>query len=137
MGTERAKWLWLLLRVGLAAVFAVAGGMKLLDPTAFALEIDNYQLLPELAPYLAAALPTTELALAAGLLVLPSPWRRAAALGCMLLMVMFTVAASSALARDLNIDCGCFGTGTSPITWLTIVRDFALLGAAAVLVQKA
>lgn len=131
------SWLWLLLRLGLAGVFAYAGAIKLGDPTGFAVEIDHYQLMPSLAPYLAAALPALEITLALGLVVLPSPWRRAAALGCLALMVAFTVAAASAMARNLDIDCGCFGKGSGPITWVTIARDVALIAVSAVLVRRA
>jgi putative oxidoreductase len=105
--------------------------------SAFAVEIDNYQLLPWLAPYMAAALPALEITLALALVVLPAPWRRAAALGCLGLMVLFTVGAASAMARNLDIDCGCFGKGSGPITWLTIARDVALIAVSAVLVRRA
>jgi putative oxidoreductase len=132
-----AFWLWLALRLALAAVFAYAGFIKIADPTAFAVEIDHYQLMPWLAPYLAAGLPALELTLAAALLVLPSAWRRAAALACFALMLAFTFAAASALARNLDIDCGCFGEGSGPITWVTMVRDVGLLALCAVLVRKA
>jgi putative oxidoreductase len=132
-----ARYGWLALRVGLAFVFGYAGVMKLLDPTAFAVEIDHYQFLPSLAPWLAATLPAVEVTLALALLAAPSAWRRAAALGCFALMGMFTVAASAALYRKLDIDCGCFGTGTGPISWLTLVRDAALLAVSALLARFA
>jgi hypothetical protein len=38
--------------------------------------------------------------------------RRAAALGAMLLSAGFAAAIGSALARGLELDCGCFGKGT-------------------------
>jgi putative oxidoreductase len=135
--SARASWLWLVLRLALAAVFAYAGVLKLADPTGFAVEIDHYQLMPFLAPYLAAALPALELTLALALVVLPAPWRRAAALGCLLLMIAFTVGAASAMARNLDIDCGCFGKGSGPITWVTIARDLALIAVCAVLTRRA
>lgn len=117
-------------RLVVASLFLYAGATKLQDPAAFAQEIDHYELLPWLAPYLAVTLPTIELVLGLGLAVGPAPWFRAAALACAGLMAVFTFAAGSALYRDLNIDCGCFGSGSGPITWLTIVRDVALLSAA-------
>jgi putative oxidoreductase len=131
------SWVWLVLRLALAALFLYAGASKLADPTAFAVEIDHYQLMPWLAPYLAAGLPALEITLGVALVVLPAPWRRAAALGCLALMVAFTVAAAWALVRKLDIDCGCFGKGSGPITWLTMLRDAALIAACAVLVRKA
>ena len=79
-------------------------------------------------------LPYVEIACGVGALLLPRPWRRAAALGIAGMLVLFTVAVAVALARGINIDCGCFGGGTSPITAFTVVRDVALFGAAAALV---
>lgn len=134
--SDRARRLFeLSLRSCLAAVFLWAAVTKLRDPTEFAIEIGHYDLFPELAPYLAASLPAAELVLGASLLAFPSVWRRAAALGCLLLMVMFTGAATSAYARGLDIDCGCFGKGTGPITWLTLARDAALIAACVLVVR--
>jgi putative oxidoreductase len=135
--THWTSWLWLALRLALAGLFVFAGVNKVADPNAFAIEIDHYQLVPWLAPYLAAGLPALEITLGVALVVLPAPWRRAAALGCLALMLAFTFAAASALARKLDIDCGCFGKGSGPITWLTMVRDAALIAVCSVLVRKA
>jgi putative oxidoreductase len=122
----------LLLRLGLGGLFVVAGAFKLRDPAGFAVEIANYQLLPALAPYLAAALPTTEVVLGLGLILLPSSWRRAAAVGVGLLFGMFTLAVGSAYLRGINIACGCFGGGGDAIGPLTLVRNLGLLIAVAV-----
>lgn len=127
-------WLTLLARVLIAALFLFAGASKLGDPSAFAIEIDHYELLPALAPYLAVSLPAIEIVLGLALLAAPAAWRRSAALACAGLMVAFTYAAWAALSRGLDIDCGCFGSGSGPITWLTLVRDGALLAACAFVV---
>jgi len=126
-------WATWIVRCALAALFLYAGVSKWGDPAAFAVEIDHYELLPAFAPYLAVALPAIEIVLGLSLLVLPRMWRRSAALACAGLMLAFTGAAVYALRRGLNIDCGCFGSGSGPITWLTLVRDAALLGACAFL----
>jgi uncharacterized membrane protein YphA (DoxX/SURF4 family) len=123
-------------RVALAGLFVYAGATKIIDPNAFALEIARYELLPELANYAAAALPATELVLGLGMLALPVTWRRSAALGALVLLLAFTFAAASAIVRGLDIECGCFGSGSSPITWLTLLRDLALVGASAWLVRE-
>jgi len=47
-------------------------------------------------------------------------------------MIVFTVGASSALARGIDVACGCFGSASGTITWATVVRDLALLAAAGV-----
>jgi uncharacterized membrane protein YphA (DoxX/SURF4 family) len=121
-------------RLILATVFIGAGALKLRDPLAFANDVANYQLGPALAPLLAAALPALEIVVGLALLVLGAPWRRAAALCAAALMGMFTVAAGSAFARGLDVTCGCFGSASGAVGWLTLVRDVALLGAAVLVV---
>jgi uncharacterized membrane protein YphA (DoxX/SURF4 family) len=127
--------LLLLLRFGVGAILIVAGALKLRDPGAFATEIANYQLLPMLAPYLAAALPAAEVLVGAVLVVAPAGWRRPAALAAAALFGMFLLAVGSAYARGINIECGCFGTGGGPITALTLLRNVGLIAAAAFLVR--
>jgi uncharacterized membrane protein YphA (DoxX/SURF4 family) len=124
----------LVLRLALGGLLAVAGVLKLRAPVAFATEIANYQLLPAVAPYLAATLPVLELVIAAALVVAPRAWRRAAALGALGLFAAFTVAVGSAFFRRINIDCGCFGTGGGPITALTLARNVALMSGAVTLI---
>jgi putative oxidoreductase len=123
----------LILRVGVGALLAVAGGLKLRDPAAFATEIANYQLLPALSPYLGATLPALELLLGVGLLVFPWAWRRAAAATALALFAAFAVAVGSAYFRHIDIACGCFGGGGDAIGPLTLVRNVALIAAAAAL----
>ncbi len=115
------------LRLGMGGLLVVAGLLKLRDPSAFAVEISNYQLLPSLAAYPAAILPATELVLGLALVVAPAPWRRAATVGVAVLFLFFTVAVTSAYARGINIACGCFGGGGDAIGPLTLVRNLALL----------
>lgn len=116
-------------RLGLGGLFVLAGVLKLQDPTKFALEISNYQLVTFGTSFMAALLPPIEIVAGAALIVLPRVWRQAAALLILLMVVMFSVAVSSAYFRGINIDCGCFGGAASPITWLTLVRNAALLAA--------
>jgi len=127
---RRSAVLALLLRLVLGALLIVAGLLKLRDPTAFATEIANYQLLPRGAAVLAAVLPSIEVVVGASLLALPRLWRRGAAAAALALFVVFTGAVASAYFRRINIDCGCFGTGGGPIGALTLVRNLALIAAA-------
>jgi uncharacterized membrane protein YphA (DoxX/SURF4 family) len=51
---------------------------------------------------------------------------RAAALLIAAMMAMFTAAIAIAVAKGLDMSCGCFasqGAAEDPISWLTIVRD--------------
>ncbi|MDC3962483.1 MauE/DoxX family redox-associated membrane protein [Polyangium jinanense] len=124
--------LWLL-RLGLGGMFLAAGALKFYDPTSFALEIHNYQLLPDLAPLLAATLPTVEIVLGLALLAAPRPWMRASAFASTLVLGVFTVAVASVVARGVNITCGCFGEGSGPVTMLTVLRDVVLVAAGVLL----
>ena len=127
--------LWPLLdwgaRLLVGGLFCYAGVMKLRDPVGFANEIANYHLVPELAPYAAASLPTVEVVLGAALIAGPRPWRRAAALVLCALLALFTVAVAQAVLRGINVDCGCFGTSSGPVSTWTVIRDLLLLVAAA------
>ena len=124
----------LVLRLGLGGLLVVAGALKLRAPVAFATEIANYQLVPAVAPYVAAVLPVVELVIGGALVVAPRAWRRAAALASLGMLAAFTIAVASAYFRRINIDCGCFGTGGGPITGLTLARNVVLMTAAATIV---
>lgn len=123
------------LRLGLGGLLVYAGAIKAADPTQFAVEITNYRFLPWLAPWLAVTLPAVEIALGMALIAAPLAWRRAAALGTAGLMAVFTVAVAQVMARGIDVECGCFGSGTGPVTMLTVARDVALLAAAAALLS--
>jgi Methylamine utilisation protein MauE len=130
-----ARSLALVGRVGVAALLLVAALFKLRAPTEFAGQIANYQLVPAAAPYLAASLPMAELVVGLSLLAAPRVWRRAAAAAALVMFAMFEVAVCSAYLRHINIDCGCFGAGGGPITFVTILRNAALIGVTAALVR--
>jgi putative oxidoreductase len=99
----------LLARLILGGVFLYAGTVKIIDPGAFAGDIANYRLLPhELINLLAITLPWIEVV--AGALLVFGRWPKASALILTLLMVVFLIAIAQALARGLDIRCGCFGT---------------------------
>lgn len=117
-------------RVALALLFVLAGVLKLRDPTRFALEIANYQLLPALAPYLALVLPSVEVVAGGALLLGPRSLRLGAALLVAFLLLAFTGAVATVVARGINVECGCFGGGGGPVTLLTLIRDVALLALA-------
>jgi uncharacterized membrane protein YphA (DoxX/SURF4 family) len=131
--TVRRTIEWVL-RLGLGVLFVVAGVAKWRDPTAFATEIANYRWMADTAPWVAATLPAIEVLLGVAVIVAPATWRRAAALGMTGLLVLFTVAVGQAVARGINVDCGCFGGSSGPVSVWTIARDLGLLGAAAALV---
>lgn len=102
----------LVARLLLGGLLIYAGAIKLPDGSQFAEAIANYRLLPAQAnQLLAILLPWTEVLV--GLLLIFGVWVRASALLALLMFLAFTAAVISALARGLDIDCGCFGTDTA------------------------
>jgi putative oxidoreductase len=116
-------------RLYLGGLFLLACWHKILDPHAFAVDIATYQMLPlALVNPLAIVLPWVEL-VTGGMLVLGLR-TRAASLLTAAMLAMFTVAIAFALAKGLDLACGCFasqGAAEDPISWRTIVRDLAWL----------
>lgn len=103
-------WVSTVVRLGLAAVFAIASLAKIGSPEAIVRAVRAYQILPEGAVHpVAYALPYLELAVAV-LLLLGVATRLVAAVAAVAL-VLFIAAVSSAGLRGLKIDCGCFGGG--------------------------
>jgi uncharacterized membrane protein YphA (DoxX/SURF4 family) len=135
-----APWVGLLARLVLGGVFLVAGGLKALDPSASIRAVTAYELLPvPVAEIVGYALPWLEIGLAVLLLV--GLLTRAAAATLGLLLVAFIIGVSSAWARGLSIDCGCFGGGGTVAPDQTayvseILRDVGLLLCAAWLVVR-
>ena len=98
-----------LLRVVLGLVFIVASLDKIQNPESFATNIANYRLLPYQFINLAAiVLPWIEII--TGSLLVMGLWVRATALLTCGMLVLFSIAISQALLRDLDISCGCFAT---------------------------
>ncbi|RME23192.1 MAG: DoxX family membrane protein [Deltaproteobacteria bacterium] len=135
-GTSQSKWTvlnrWLCLaaRLYLGGVFVYASVHKIGDPGGFALDVATYDILPLWAVNFAAlALPWCEMV--AGLCLIAGFRARAAALACAFMMVVFMAALASALARGLDMSCGCFASSSAaendPISYLTMLRDSAWL----------
>jgi len=123
------RWLVFLCRLVVGGVFLYASWNKLHEPQAFAEVIHNYRLVPYalLHPW-AHLLPVLE-AMAGAALVL-GVLRRGAALTLAGLTTIFIVAIAAALARGLDISCGCFNTDAGHAVGLDLLlRDLALLAA--------
>jgi uncharacterized membrane protein YphA (DoxX/SURF4 family) len=132
-------WIGILCRLGLAAVWLVAGGVKVGDLAGSGRAVAAYRLMPfELARVVGAALPFIELAL--GVLLLVGLATRFAGAVSAALLTVYIVGISAAWARGLSIDCGCFGgggqlaAGQHPNYLPDILRDIGLLLASAFLV---
>jgi uncharacterized membrane protein YphA (DoxX/SURF4 family) len=83
---------------------------------------------------LAVLVPLAEIAVAGGLLVRPGP----AGFVALVLLGAFSVVVVRALARDLRVPCGCFGTTDSDasVSRVDLLRN-GMLGALAVLATGA
>lgn len=127
-------WIALIARLALGGVLFVAGAIKIPYPYKAAAAMRAYELLPNsLASFFGYILPWFEVGL--GLLLILGVATRLSGLLGALLMILFIAAISSAWARGLTIDCGCFGGGgqvdPEDTKYLsTILRDigFLLLG---------
>src|SRR5919112_2443104 len=136
-------WLWIstAARLGLAAVWLVAGGLKVGDLAASGRAVNAYQLFPyEVAKVVGAVQPFLEIAL--GLLLLAGLAVRLSAGISAVLLLIFIGGIVSAWARGLQIDCGCFSSGgdlaggQNPQYAWELARDVGFLVLAAILLWK-
>jgi uncharacterized membrane protein YphA (DoxX/SURF4 family) len=98
-------------RLTLAGIFIYASLDKIAHPAAFAKDVYNYQILPDaLINLTALVLPWLELFL--GLCLLAGIWLPGAVLTVNGLLIVFLGALVFNMARGLDINCGCFSTGS-------------------------
>lgn len=133
-------WLALGARLLVGGVWIVAGALKLPDPAASVRAVRAYSLLPEaIVPTTGHVLPIIEVVVGVALVL--GLMTRVMAVVSGLLFLAFIIGISSAWARGLQIDCGCFGGGgyasdaTSDYPW-EIARDAGLLLVSAFLVWR-
>jgi uncharacterized membrane protein YphA (DoxX/SURF4 family) len=114
-------------RVVAGAVFLVAALTKLGDLHSFADQVHNFRLLPlALENLVAMSLPWIELV--AGLSLVSGFRARSGGLVVSGLTVVFTVAVVIAMARGLDIECGCFGTADGTRVGLVkVLQNLAIL----------
>jgi uncharacterized membrane protein YphA (DoxX/SURF4 family) len=111
---QKSSLLNILLRMALGLFFFITGVIKAGDLDAFTEDVFNYQLL--FPPYDAyAAYLVAWLEIIAGAVLAIGLWGRRGALVLIAgMLVTFIGALSSAAARGLNINCGCFGASDEP-----------------------
>lgn len=138
-----AAWPWIstVARLGLAAVFLIAGGLKVTDLAASGRAVNAYKLMSyDTAKVVGAVQPFLEIAL--GLLLLIGLAVRLSAAIAAVVLVIFIAGIVSAWARGLQIDCGCFSKGGELTGGRTaeygieILRDVGFLALAGILLVK-
>jgi uncharacterized membrane protein YphA (DoxX/SURF4 family) len=119
-------------RIGIGLVMLAAALGKIGDPGAFSTQIHHYRLVPVGAEnLLSVLLPWVELL--AGLSLVLGPHARSGAWLSAAMMAVFTLAVSTAVARGLDIECGCFGTAdASHVGGMKLAENLLLTGAALV-----
>jgi putative oxidoreductase len=115
----------------LGIIFIVSALGKIVDPASFADNIVAYRLLP-LAVVNVFAIVMTWTEFLVGISLLNGVAARSGALLAAAMNVVFILAVSSAMARGLSIECGCFTVAKSSIGWSLLARDVVFLALAVV-----
>jgi peroxiredoxin len=115
----------ILVRLGLAAVFVVAGLAKLLDRLGARQALEEFNVPRRLVGLLVVLLPSAELVTAGAMLFAATA--RVAGAAALVLFAVFVVGLIQALRRGQAPDCHCFGqVHSEPASWLTVARNLAL-----------
>jgi uncharacterized membrane protein YphA (DoxX/SURF4 family) len=119
-------------QVAIGVLMAWAGLAKIGNLHGFAEQLHNFRMMP--VPFenlIAISLPWIELVAALALIF--GIRARAGAILASLLLAAFTMAVFVAMARGLDIECGCFGTHDSTrVGWVKIGQNLSMLALAAV-----
>lgn len=120
------RGLWILSRLFYGAMFVYAGAEKMADADTFAVVLFNYQLLSAKMVY-ATAMLMPALEIVCGLALCANALARGASVVLNILMVGFIGTMGWAMARGLDVTCGCFGGSGQAVTGVTLARDAAFL----------
>jgi len=118
--------LWRIVALIVGGIFIYAGMIKAVDPLRFAIDIDNYKMLPwAIGVRLAFYLPWLELL--CGLALILRFFYRGGLLILTALTFVFIAASIIAKVRGLDITCGCFGHASKNWSFTThLILDFAI-----------
>ncbi|MFC2171949.1 MauE/DoxX family redox-associated membrane protein [Acidobacteriota bacterium] len=112
-------------RILLGGLFVYASITKILYPGGFSESIGNYQMMPHaLTNMVAIVLPWVELV--AGLMLLNGLKTQSSNFVIFLLIGIFTIGIIQALARGLDINCGCFSEEGRRVGVLSLVEEFVM-----------
>jgi putative oxidoreductase len=121
------QFFWRLMDLLVGGIFIYAGVIKAIDPLRFAIDIDNYKMLPwVIGIRLAFYLPWLELL--CGLALILRFFYRGGLVILTALTSIFIAASIIAKVRGLDITCGCFGHASNNWSFTThLALDFAIL----------
>jgi uncharacterized membrane protein YphA (DoxX/SURF4 family) len=115
-------------RVILGFIFIYAAIDKIYNPATFAKVIYHYRVLPvELINLAAIIMPWLELIL--GIFLVFGLWIKTSSALAGIFTFIFIILMGSAMARGLNIECGCFSLNpeASLVGWRRILEDILML----------
>ena len=118
----------LIFRLSLGVIFIIASLDKIASPGDFASSIRNYRMVPYmLVNIMAIVLPWLEFF--CGIFLVLGVFIRASSLLISFMLVVFIIAISSAIARGLDIDCGCFKNVAlaGKVGWQRLFEDIFML----------
>jgi peroxiredoxin len=115
----------ILVRLGLASVFVVAGLAKVFDRRGSRRALEDFNIPQRLVGTFVVLLPMAELATAGAMLFAATA--RIGGAAALVLLAVFVVGLIQALRRGQAPDCHCFGqVHSEPASWLTVARNTAL-----------
>ncbi|MBC8377327.1 MAG: DoxX family membrane protein [FCB group bacterium] len=125
--SQHGEWFVRSIQIGLGLLFIYASLDKIWNPGLFAKSIANYRLLPlPLLHISAIILPWLELVCGVALVI--NRYQRAAYILIGSLLLVFILAITSAMARGLDFNCGCFSMNSeeSNVGLLKILQNTGL-----------
>jgi putative oxidoreductase len=127
MDLPSRRILWRIVALIVGGIFIYAGVIKAIDPLRFAIDIDNYKMLPwAIGVRLAFYLPWLELV--CGFALILRFFYRGGLFILTALTFIFIAASIIAKVRGLDITCGCFGHASKNWNFTThLGLDFAIL----------
>jgi putative oxidoreductase len=127
MDLPSRRILWRIVAFIVGGIFIYAGVIKAVDPLRFAIDIDNYKMLPwAIGVRVAFYLPWLELL--CGLALILRFFYRGGLFILTPLTFIFIAASITAKVRGLDITCGCFGHASKNWNFTThLGLNFAIL----------
>lgn len=121
------NYLQILFRLFLGGMFVTVAISKIITPEKFANEIGNYNLLPDFSINLVALfLPWLELT--TGIMLIFGLKLRENSVLIFSMMLVFTLGILSAMARGLDINCGCYSEiAQKKVGWGKILENTGLI----------